>query len=147
RQFDTLFVEAYRDAAAAGSDMRLAADLLEHARAVADGSDSATTLEGALLFAEWIASAVQSSEGLCAILGRVRDAVLTGKLEAELANFRDMARSDMATGHVAWLEAIGRALGEGEIDLAQRYANAETGIEPRERQRVADGVNSFRKLG
>src|SRR5262245_56415555 len=66
RQFDTLFVEAYRDAAAAGSDMRLAADLLEHARAVADGS--ATTLEGKLLFAEWIASAVQS-EGLCAILG------------------------------------------------------------------------------
>src|SRR6266511_3325414 len=86
RQFDTLFVEAYRDAAAAGSDMRLAADLLEHARALADGS--ATTLEGAVLFEEWIASAVQS-EGLCAILGRVRDAVLTGKLEAELANFRD----------------------------------------------------------
>jgi len=142
RQFDTLFVEAYHDAAAAGSDMRLAADLLEHARAVADGS--ATTLEGALLFAEWIASAVQS-EGLCAILGRVRDAVLTGKLEAELVNFRDMARSDMATGHVAWLEAIGRALGEFEVDLAQRYASAETGIEPRERKRVADGVDFARK--
>jgi tetratricopeptide (TPR) repeat protein len=143
RQFDTLFVEAYRDAAAAGSDMRLAAELLEKARAVAYGA--ATTLEGALVFAELIASAVQSDEGLCAILGKVRDAVLAGKLEAELANFRDLARSDMARGHAAWLEATGRALGELECDLAQRCANAEIGIEPRERQRVAAGVDLVRK--